>query len=219
MVLWCYIHQLECPWSPPEGTPPISLAYPFNSHNPLPGFIIVWSLPPVCHYFIKGIVHPKTKILSILSPNPQDFHWKHKFRYFCKEINKIVHVISVDQRSFYEATRILFVRKENKNKVFIQRFLLFPVSLRPKFTVVPWHICVVQLTQERRSDVEPGCAAPCLWEWMRMREWALLARYAYTYEEFVIVTEAPQCNRMTTTGQDTDNKRIIYKYTNRQCTK
>ncbi len=41
----------------------------------------------------------------------------------------------------------------------------------------------------------------------------------YTYEEFVIVTEAPQCNRMTATGQDTDNKRIIYKYTNRQCTK
>ncbi len=26
-------------------------------------------------------------------------------------------------------------------------------------------------------------------------EWALLARYVYTYEEFVIVTEAPQCNR------------------------
>ncbi len=24
----------------------------------------------------------------------------------------------------------------------------------------------------------------------------------YTYEEFVIVTEAPQCNRMTATGQD-----------------
>ncbi len=42
-------------------------------------------------------------------------------------------------------------------------------------------------------------------------EWALLARYVYTYEEFVIVTEAPQCNRMTATGQDTDNKRIIYK--------
>ncbi len=44
-------------------------------------------------------------------------------------------------------------------------------------------------------------------------EWALLARYVYTYEEFAIVTEAPQCNRMTVTRQDTDNKRIIYKYT------
>ncbi len=41
-------------------------------------------------------------------------------------------------------------------------------------------------------------------------EWALLARYVYTYEEFVIVTEAPQCNRMTATGQDTDNKREQY---------
>ncbi len=42
-------------------------------------------------------------------------------------------------------------------------------------------------------------------------EWALLARYVYTFEEFVIVTEAPQCNRMTATGQDTDDKIIIYK--------
>jgi len=44
----------------------------------------------------------------------------------------------------------------------------------------------------------------------RKRE-RIIARYAYTYEEFVIVTEAPQCNRMTATGQDTDNKIIIYK--------
>ncbi len=42
-------------------------------------------------------------------------------------------------------------------------------------------------------------------------ELALLARYVYTYKEFVIVTQAPQCNRKTATGQDTDNKRIIYK--------
>ncbi len=34
-----------------------------------------------------------------------------------------------------------------------------------------------------------------------------------------IVIEAPQRNRMTVTGQDTDNKRTIYKYTIRQCTK
>ncbi len=39
-----------------------------------------------------------------------------------------------------------------------------------------------------------------------------MARYVYTYEEFVIVTEAPQCSRMTVTGQDTDNKRTIYTY-------
>ncbi len=34
-------------------------------------------------------------------------------------------------------------------------------------------------------------------------EWALLAKYVSTYEEFVVVTEAPQCNRKTATGQDT----------------
>ncbi len=46
---------------------------------------------------------------------------------------------------------------------------------------------------------------------------SFIARYVYTYKEFVIVTEAPQCNRMTATGQDTDNKKNIYKYT--KCTK
>ncbi len=45
-------------------------------------------------------------------------------------------------------------------------------------------------------------------------EWALLARYVYAYKESVIATEAPQCNRMTATGQDTVNKRTIYKYAN-----
>ncbi len=44
-------------------------------------------------------------------------------------------------------------------------------------------------------------------------EWALLAWYVYTYAEFVIVTEAPLCNRRTATGQDTDNK---VQYTNIQ---
>ncbi len=38
-------------------------------------------------------------------------------------------------------------------------------------------------------------------------------------KEFIIGTDAPQCNRMTVTGQDTDNKRTIYKYINRQCIK
>jgi len=36
---------------------------------------------------------------------------------------------------------------------------------------------------------------------IRIRIRALLARYVYTYKEFVIVTEAPQCNKMTVTGQ------------------
>ncbi len=53
-------------------------------------------------------------------------------------------------------------------------------------------------------------AVPAISEWES--EWALLAGYVYTFEEFVKVTEAPQCNRMTETGQDTENKRTIYKY-------
>ncbi len=36
-----------------------------------------------------------------------------------KDIVKKVHVTSVDQPQFYEATRILFVHKENKNNDFI----------------------------------------------------------------------------------------------------
>ncbi len=39
-----------------------------------------------------------------------------------KDIIKIVHVTSVVQPYFFEATRILFVSKENKNN-FIQQFV------------------------------------------------------------------------------------------------
>ncbi len=57
------------------------------------------------------------------------------------------------------------------------------------------------------------CASTKHWvkglTYVNEREWALLARFVYTYEEFVIVTEAPKYNRMTATGQDTDDKRII----------
>ncbi len=51
---------------------------------------------------------------------------------------------------------------------------------------------------------------------MRM---TFIARYVYTYKELVIVTEAPQCNRNTATGPDTDNKNNniqIYKIGNVQ---
>ncbi len=43
-----------------------------------------------------------------------------------------------------------------------------------------------------------------IWIWIRIRM-SFIARYVYTYKEFVLVTEAPQCDRMTETGQDTDN--------------
>ncbi len=49
---------------------------------------------------------------------------------------------------------------------------------------------------------------------------SFIVMYVYTYKEFVIVTEAPQCNRMTATGQDTDNKNTqIYKIENVQNSK
>ncbi len=53
-----------------------------------------------------------------------------------KDIIKIVH--QWFNLNFYEATRTLFVRKENRNNDFIQQFLLFCVSLRCTFTTVPW---------------------------------------------------------------------------------
>ncbi len=37
----------------------------------------------------------------------------------------------------------------------------------------------------------------------RMNDNELYCRYVYTYKEFVIVTEAPQC-KITATGQDTE---------------
>ncbi len=40
-----------------------------------------------------------------------------------KEIIKIVHVTSVVQPVFYEATRILFVRKKPQNNEYIQQFV------------------------------------------------------------------------------------------------
>ncbi len=42
-----------------------------------------------------------------------------------KSIVKIVHLPSVVQSELYEATRILFVCKENKNNDFIQQFFSF----------------------------------------------------------------------------------------------
>ncbi len=48
---------------------------------------------------------------------------------------------------------------------------------------------------------------------------SFIARYVYTYEEFVVVPEAPQCIRMTATWQDTDNKIIIYNIDNVQKSK
>ncbi len=54
---------------------------------------------------------------------------------------------------------------------------------------------------------------------MRM---SFIARYVYTYEEFVIVTKLHSATEKTATGQDTDNKNNniqIYKIGNVQKSK
>ncbi len=38
---------------------------------------------------------------------------------------------------------------------------------------------------------------------------AMHAMYVCTHEEFVLVKVAPQCNRITAKGQDTDNNKNI----------
>ncbi len=48
-----------------------------------------------------------------------------------KYIVKIVHVASVVQPQFYKATRIHFVRKQNKNNDFIQQFFSFKSRTPP----------------------------------------------------------------------------------------
>ncbi len=58
-----------------------------------------------------------------------------------KDIIKIFHVTSVVQPYIFEATRILFVRNENKNNDLFN-------SLWRAFTRVPRHMHVVLLTQE-----------------------------------------------------------------------
>ncbi len=58
-----------------------------------------------------------------------------------KDIIKIVNVTSVVQPYCYEATRILFVCKENKNNDFVQQFLLFHVSCRHVHVSTMTHTC------------------------------------------------------------------------------
>ncbi len=68
-----------------------------------------------------------------------------------KEISKIIHVTSGVQPSFYKATKILFVCKENRNDDFIQQFVS-SVSPRCHFREYPLHVNSI------RCSVS---AAPC----------------------------------------------------------
>ncbi len=97
----------------------------------------------------KWIVQPNILILSLITHPHVIF--AHKLRYFrCnqrafwpsidsnatttfktqkggKDIVKIVHVTSVVQHSFYEATIMLFLCKENKNDNFNQQFIIWSI--------------------------------------------------------------------------------------------
>ncbi len=72
-----------------------------------------------------------------------------------KNINKIVHVTSVVQSLFYEATRILSVRKKNKNNHFIQQFFSPELPSTAIIESTTMHACGA-------ADVEHACAAPRL---------------------------------------------------------
>ncbi len=88
---------------------------------------------PSCCSIPLFICKTQTKIFLIKSrafwPSIESKAQKHR-----KDIVKIVCVTSMVQLWFCEATRILFVRKENKNNYLIQQFLLFHVSLNHAFT-------------------------------------------------------------------------------------
>ncbi len=79
----------------------------------------------------KSFVRPRNTISDILDENweacdcPIDCQVNNtvKAQKSMKDIVKIVHLPSVVQSECYEATRILFVRKEKKNYDFIQQFI------------------------------------------------------------------------------------------------
>ncbi len=65
---------------------------------------------------------------SFLTLHRQQCNWNVPRSRNSKDIVKIVHVTSVVQPQFYEAMRILFVHKENKNNKFIQQYLLLQIT-------------------------------------------------------------------------------------------
>ncbi len=65
-----------------------------------------------------------------------------------KSIARVVHLPSVVQYELYEAMRILFVRKENKNNNFFQQIVS---SLSLLVTVVPFWILPIERKQRTAS--------------------------------------------------------------------
>ncbi len=67
---------------------------------------------------------------------------------------------------------------------------------------------IIELCVKRSSGTMSRYRGPC-----PVLRISFIARYVCTYEEFVLVTEAPQCDRMTVTRQDTNNKNNNIQYT------
>ncbi len=71
---------------------------------------------------------------------------------YSKEIGKIIHVTSGVQPSFYKATKILFVRKENRNYDFIQQFVS-SVSPWCHFREYPLHVNSIRCSDLNKNNM------------------------------------------------------------------
>ncbi len=89
----------------------------------------------------KSFVHLRNTISAILDKNrepcdcPIDCQVNNTVE-VQKSIARVVHLPSVVQSEFYEATRILFVRKENKSYNFFSTTFLLSVSPRQQSTIL-----------------------------------------------------------------------------------
>ncbi len=70
-----------------------------------------------------------------------------------KDTVKIVHVTSVVQSQLYEATIILFVCKENKNKDFIQQYIFYLLRIFYKFTFYKFNKFITNLHPLQKSEI------------------------------------------------------------------
>ncbi len=113
----------------------------------------------LCGMRFKGLLHPKMKMFhkntikalfvfgtqfNILDKNQEacdcsidcPVNTTVKVQKSMKSIARVVHLPSVVQSEFYEATRILFVRKENKNNDFFSTICLLSVSPRQRNAIL-----------------------------------------------------------------------------------
>ncbi len=85
-----------------------------------------------------------------------------------KSITRLVYLPSVVQSELYEATRILFVRKENKNNNFFQQFVeLLSVSLHHRSIILDithrTQAAYALLHLPQRKDAYSTCIYALIW--------------------------------------------------------